>query len=179
MNTWIVFALSNFTLTFFILGICYSFISLILRHPTNSSAMVERFLVGYLLFAVGFSFLYNFVMHVFFGDMAARFIGWANSPFQYEVGYASLGFAIVAILAAGNTFHFRLAAIIGPAFFLWGAAVGHIYQIVVFHNFSPGNAGVVLWTDIFLPLVGFTLLYFSASCEKPNSSLQPPPFGGD
>ena len=29
---------------------------------------------------------YNFVMHVFFGDMAAKFIGWQNSPFQAEVG---------------------------------------------------------------------------------------------
>jgi cytosine/creatinine deaminase len=28
------------------------------------------------------SFFYNFVVHVFFGPMAAQFIGWYPSPFQ-------------------------------------------------------------------------------------------------
>ena len=55
---------------------------------------------------------------------------------------------------------FRAAAITGPAFFTWGAAAGHVYQIFAHHNFAPGNAGVVLWTDIFLPVVAYGLLYW-------------------
>ncbi len=50
---------------------------------------------------------------------------------------------------------------IGPSFFLLGAAGGHIYQIVTAHNFAPGNAGAVLWTDIFIPVIGFALLWLS------------------
>ena len=47
-------------------------------------------------------------MHVFFGEIAARFIGWADSPFQAEVGFASLGFAAIGFLAfRGDRGHAR------------------------------------------------------------------------
>jgi len=65
-----------------------------------------------------------FVMHVFFGEMSARYIGWPDSPFQFEVGTASLGFAVVGFLAAFRSFDLRLAAIFGPAVFTVGAAAG-------------------------------------------------------
>ena len=55
----------------------------------------------------------------------------------------------------------RMAAVIGPSFFLLGAAGVHIYQMITAHNFAPGNAGVVFWTDIFLPVIGFVLLWLS------------------
>lgn len=97
-------------------------------------------------------------MHVFFGDMAAAFIGWANSPFQVEVGYASLGFAAVGVLAFRGAWHTRLAAVLGPAPFLRGAGVGRALDMVRSHNFAPGNAGVIFWTDILLPVFGFALL---------------------
>jgi len=151
----ITFILSNFTLSFFLLGLLVSAVKVLVGRQSNAA---DVFLGDYILYAVGLSFLYNFVMHVFFAAMCAKFIGWANSPFQYEVGYASLGFGVVAILAHRSTFHFRLAAILGPAFFLWGAAAGHIYQYVAFHNTAPGNVGLILWTDLFLPVAGFVLL---------------------
>ncbi len=34
----------------------------------------------------------------------------------------------------------------------------HIYQMISAHNFAPGNAGVIFYTDIFLPIIGFALL---------------------
>ena len=39
----------------------------------------------YMLFAIGINNLINFIFHVLFGDIAAKFIGWENSPFQAEV----------------------------------------------------------------------------------------------
>ncbi len=51
--------------------------------------------------------------------------------------------------------------ILGPSMFLWGAAAGHIYQMLTADNFAPGNAGSVLYTDIFLPVIGFALLWLS------------------
>ncbi len=98
--------------------------------------------------------------------MAASFIGWENSPFQYEVGYASLGFAIVGIIAFKQSLGFRVAAVIGPSFFLWGAAGGHIYQMITAHNFSPGNAGIIFWTDVILPVIAFALLHQQYKQEK-------------
>ena len=111
-----------------------------------------------LFFSYGVSYFYNFIIHVFFGDMAARFIGWENSPFQTEVGFASLGFAVLGFLAFRGSRDMRLAAILGPAFFLWGAAAGHVVQMVQAHNFAPGNAGIVFYSDVLLPVISFVLL---------------------
>jgi uncharacterized protein DUF6790 len=63
-------------------------------------------------------------MHTAFGEASARFIGWEDSPFQAEVGFASLGFAAVGFLAFRRGFDLRLAAVVGPAIFLLGAAGG-------------------------------------------------------
>ncbi len=98
--------------------------------------------------------------------MAASFIGWADSPFQAEVGYASLGFAAVGLLAFKGNCIVRLAAILGPAMFLWGAAVGHIHDILATGNMAPGNAGVMLYSDILLPVIGFALLWFKCRADS-------------
>ena len=43
---------------------------------------------------------------------------------------------------------------------MWGAAVGHIYQIVAAGNFAPGNAGIMLYWDILMPILGGLLLWW-------------------
>jgi len=169
MRDAIAFALGNFTLTFFVLGLLASAIALWWTPPPRTRAVIVEALFAYfLLFSIGLSFLYNFVMHVFFGEKAARFIGWADSPFQAEVGFASLGFALVGLLAFKGSFGLRLAAIVGPACFLWGAAAGHIYQMITAHNFAPGNAGVIFYTDVLIPIVGFILLWLLRRSAAPR-----------
>jgi hypothetical protein len=153
------FLFSNFTLTLFVVGLVASLIALLRRpRPWSRATIVEALLSWFFFFSLGVSFLYNFVMHVFFSEVAASFIGWQTSPFQKEVGFASLGFAVVALLAFKGSFGMRLAALLGPAFFLWGAAAGHVVQMVEAHNYAPGNAGVIFYTDILLPIVGLALL---------------------
>lgn len=160
MGTVIRFLLENFTLSFLILGLIVSGISL-WRQPRaiTASGVVESLFSYYLLFSVGFSFFYNFVMHSFFGEIAARFIGWQQSPFQFEVGTASLGYAVVGFLAFRGSLGLRIAAVVGPSLFLLGAAAGHVYQMIVTHNFAPGNAGVIFYTDILIPITGFIFLW--------------------
>ena len=153
------FALSNFTLTLLVIGLIASAIAYAAKPaPRTRAQLIEALLSYFLLFPIGISFFYNFVMHVFFGEMTARFIGWADSPFQAEVGYASLGFAAVGFLAFRGDHGTRMAAVIGPSLFLLGAAGVHVYQMITTHNFTPGNAGVVFWTDILVPVIGFVLL---------------------
>jgi hypothetical protein len=127
--------------------------------PTRAGRAVLSY---FILCSIALSNLYNFGAHVFFGEEVARFIGWADSPFQREVGFASLGFAVVGFLAFRGSFDVRVAAIVGPACFLLGAAGGHILEILRTGNLAPGNAGVILYTDIALPLVGFTLLWLAS-----------------
>lgn len=168
MRDVIRFLLANFTLTFLLIGLIASAISLLReRKPLTAPVVVEALLFYFLMFSIGVSYLYNAVMHTVFSEMSARFIGWADSPFQLEVGFASLGFAVVGFLACWRSFDMRLAAIVGPAFFLWGAAGGHIYQMITAHNFAPGNAGVIFWSDVFLPVIGFTLLWLQHRHPRP------------
>jgi hypothetical protein len=159
METLIPLVLENFTVELLVLGIIVAGVRSALRpRPVGGAAIVEDQFAWFLFFSIGVSYFYNFVIHVFFGETAARFIGWEQSPFQAEVGFASLGFSLVGFMAFRGGLGLRAAAVVGPACFLWGAAGGHIYQMVVAHNFAPGNAGAIFWTDIILPIVGFVLL---------------------
>ena len=159
MGQIIAFVLGNFTLTFLVTGLLVAAARLLARpHPLPRGEIAEEVLAWFLFFSIGVSFFYNFVFHVFFGELAASYIGWEDSPFQAEVGYASLGFAAVGFLAFRGSWQVRLAAILGPSLFLWGAAVGHVLDMIRSQNFAPGNAGVIFWTDILLPIFGFALL---------------------
>jgi|GEM_PF-4584659 len=57
MSELLSFVLGNFTLTFLILGILASGFSLLVDRPCCRQAVAERFLAGYLFFAIGLSFL--------------------------------------------------------------------------------------------------------------------------
>jgi hypothetical protein len=174
MAIFIAFALGNFTLTFLILGLIATAISLWLkrrRSPLTTSLVVEELLAYFLLFSIGISFFYNFLFHVFFGDLAAYYIGWAQSPFQAEVGFASLGFSIIGFLAFRGGFGVRVAAVVGVSCFLLGAAGGHIYQMVTNNNFAPGNAGIIFYTDIAIPIIGFILLGLQYRLGRESSTL--------
>jgi uncharacterized protein DUF6790 len=160
MASAIRFLLENFTLTLLGLGLVASAVSLLrTTHPWTAGVVVEATFSYFILCSIALSYLYNFVVHVFFGEMAAHFIGWADSPFQREVGFASLGFAVVGFLAFRGSFDMRVAAVVGPACFLLGAAGGHILEFLKTGNRAPGNVGVVLYTDLLLPLIGFALLW--------------------
>jgi len=103
-------------------------------------------------------------------DVAAKFIGWENSPFQAEVGFASLGVGIAGVLAFKASLPFRFATLIPPWAFSLGAAGGHFYQMIVAHNFSPGNVGLVLPIDILMPIVGFVFLWLSYKHPRPGTA---------
>ncbi len=159
--------LANPSVAFFVIGLAAA-AAAIARQPAPraAAAVWDALLRWYLFFSIGAGMLYNFVLHVFFGAMSARFIGWADSPFQTEVGLASLGFATVGFLAFRGGFDVRLAAILGPACFLIGAGVGHVVQIATTGNLAPGNAGVVLYADFLLPLAGIALLLLHRRAQR-------------
>ena len=163
----VAFLAGNFTLTFLILGLALSLAAILQTpRPWTGPVVMGALFKWFLFCSIGASFLYNAVMHTLFAELAASFIGWANSPFQYEVGFASLGFAAVGFFATWGSLPLRFAAILGPALFLWGAAGGHVVQMVTSHNFAPGNAGIIFWTDLLLPVLGFVFLWYQWRTEK-------------
>ena len=168
LKTTITLVLSNFPLATLLAGVLVALAALgRAPRPVGRAVVVEKLLAWHVFFAIGVGYLYNFVCHVFFGRFTAAYIGWADSPFQVEVGTASLGFALVGFLAAFRSFDLRLAAVLGSAVFLLGAAAGHLWQMVTTHNFAPGNAGSIFYTDIAVPLFGLALLWLQHRWGRP------------
>jgi hypothetical protein len=81
-----------------------------------------------------------------------------------------LGIGIAGVIAFKASLPFRFATLIPPAVFSLGAAGGHIYQMIAAHNFSPGNVGLVLPSDILIPVVGFILLWLSYKHPKSEAA---------
>ena len=38
--------------------------------------------------------------------------------------------------------------------------------MITANNFAPGNAGLIFWTDILVPAIGFGLLYLQTRTRK-------------
>ena len=129
--------------------------------PRGRALICDRLLRWIFFFPLGLMGLWGFLGHVFFAAQAAASIGWQPSPFQFEVGMANLGIGLAAAIGAfmGNTF--RLGVNIVAAGFLWGAAAGHVRQMIDAGNFAPGNAGPIFYTDILTPLAVFILLWMT------------------
>jgi hypothetical protein len=81
---------------------------------------------------------------VFFPNIAASSIGWANSPFQYEIGVADIAIGIVAILSFWRSLEFKAAVVIYIALFSLGVAIGHLYQATEAHDYAANNFGLLL-----------------------------------
>lgn len=120
-----------------------------------------------LFYTLGIGFVYIGVMHAYFGTIVAPTIGWAPSPFEYELGWAEIGLGIVALLSLWRGFEMRLAATLIFATFSFAAAAQHISQMLSAHNFTPGNAGLILWWgDIALPIVLLALAWLSREAQE-------------
>ena len=103
---------------------------------------------------IGIGSIWAFIGHVFLANMVAAQIGWpAGSPFQFEVGIANLSYGILGILCLKFRDNFWTATVVAVSIFYWGAAYGHLLNIIQTGNLSPGNAGYALYGDFIIPLV--------------------------
>lgn len=130
------------------------------RGPRGLRVALRALMIWVFVFPLGVLSLWAFMGHVFFADRAAASIGWAPSPFQFEVGLANLGIGVAGLLAGlfYRNLGFAAATAIMAACFLGGAGVGHIVQISETGNMAAGNAGPILYTDFLTPLVLLVLI---------------------
>ncbi|MFL9827491.1 DUF6790 family protein [Rhodoplanes sp. SY1] len=126
--------------------------------PLHADVAADVLLRWILVFPVGLMGLWAALGHIAFPAQAAASIGWAPSPFQYEVGVANLGLGLAGLYAAFRGYEARLAVALVVTAFLGGAAVGHVRDIVTAGNLAPGNAGPILVTDIATPVALLLLL---------------------
>jgi hypothetical protein len=129
------------------------------RQARNTKIILEIVLAYGLAFNLGITALYAFMGHAFVPGKVAEYIGWpSGNPFQFEVAIANLSLGVLGILCLWFRGNFWLATIIASSVFGFGAAYGHIKDIILHHNYAPGNAGAPLYSDIIKPLV-FIFLY--------------------
>ncbi|RVX41462.1 hypothetical protein EDD27_4002 [Nonomuraea polychroma] len=119
--------------------------------------MVELWLLWFVA-GGGALAIFGGLMHIGpFAPQIADSIGFARSPFQWEVGWADIAVGVIGLLSIWNRGSFMTAAVIAIAILYWGDAVGHIMQWVAHDNTAPDNIWTIP-TDILQPLIAVTLL---------------------
>ncbi len=145
--------LGSFSLVMLVAAFAAAAICAGMRRGRLGGSFIERLFRWTLLLSVGVLGVYTFVFHVFFPAYSATHIGWEVSPFQFEVGIADLTVGVLGLIAFWSDFSFCVAATIAAVVWYGGDAIGHVRQMVVAHNFAPGNAGPWFWTDMLIPII--------------------------
>jgi hypothetical protein len=128
------------------------------RQPRTPERLLDLLIRWSFGVAVGAGAVFGFVGHTFEARQVAEQIGFPpGNPFQWEVAWANLGVGVVALIAARRRDFWWPTAILN-AIFLWGAAWGHIYQLVVNGNHHPYNSGAILYTDLLVPAAVLVML---------------------
>jgi hypothetical protein len=144
-----------FQVIFAILALVAASIHLAFSSDSRStkSAVANTFLFYLLFIYVGLMGLLTAYAHVFRPLETSASIGWATSPYEYEVGMADLTIGVLGILCLWFRGNFWLATAIANAVWLLGDAIGHIRQISLNNNHAANNSGIFLITEIITPLV--------------------------
>jgi len=127
--------------------------------PRTKKRVVEVFLLYFLGNQWGFVAVLSSLNHIVAPDNLAIAIGWqTGSPFQIELGFASLGLALLGVLSIWLRGLFWIAPVVGKSVFLWGAAYVHILDLIENSPLNPGRLPV-LFTDIVVPVIVISLLF--------------------
>jgi hypothetical protein len=168
--------LGNYLTSAFVLGLIVAAVQIWRLNRRTAADVSGIFLNTYLLYGIGIGQILNFAMHSFFGDYAAKTIGWAQSPFQLELAFASLGLGIAAIIVHGNRADLpgKLAIVLAVSIFGYGAAGGHIYQMIAQHDYAANNTGLLLIMDLIMSTLGIVFVIWHAIARRsgPASELR-------
>ncbi|ACK51367.1 hypothetical protein Msil_2438 [Methylocella silvestris BL2] len=159
MATIAEFVLSNFAPLLFVAA-------LLIVAFDRGKPLADRTLSWLLLLPIGLGGLWSAFFHLAFPEVAARAIGWMDSPFQFEVGMADLGIGVAGCLAFRASWGFRAAVVVISAIFFFGDSIGHLRQMIVARNFAIDNAGPVFWLDVALPVLSLIALLLSRRARK-------------
>jgi hypothetical protein len=171
MITQVITALiSNYMTTAFAIGVIVALVHVLAQPGSRTAEFVSgTFLNKFVIWAIGVAETINFVMHSVFGDYAAKTIGWAQSPFQLELAMCSLGIGVMAFILGRRTAPLigKVALVIAVAIFGFGAAGGHVYQMIDNHDYAANNVGLLLFSDIAINSIGLILVIWHAiACKR-------------
>ncbi|MFF2051829.1 DUF6790 family protein [Leifsonia sp. NPDC058194] len=157
--------IGNYMTTLFVVGLIVALVRVLAhRGPRSAEFVSGTFLNSFVIWGVGVAQTVNFVMHSVFGDYAAKTIGWAQSPFQWELAVSSLGVGVMAFILGRRMAPLigKAAVVIATVIFGLGAAGGHVYQMIANHDYAANNTGLLLISDIVINLVGLAFVIWHA-----------------
>jgi hypothetical protein len=128
--------------------------------PRTPARIVEILLLYQLVISVGIVSLFSFYGMAFMSQMVADYTNWPASPFETQVANVNLAFSVLGFLSIWIRGHFWTATIIGISVWLIGDGTQHLLDVLINHNYAPGNAGAPLFIDFLSPLVLLVLLAF-------------------
>jgi hypothetical protein len=147
-------------------------IQVIFNRGTITRARVIEIFLLYNIGVGGMITATSIIFHTLFADQTAESIGWAaGNPFQMEVGVASLAIGIVGFFGFWRR-DFWLPYIISKSIFAWGAGLVHVADILENANFSPGNAGAILYADFILPFISIALYILYHRSQADHTTMQ-------
>ncbi|WP_324192858.1 DUF6790 family protein [Nocardia transvalensis] len=151
MNEMTYLAQSAFPLIWILIAVVGALVRT--RHSPSWLAALETWQRWWAVAALGFGSLWMTISFLTVPEVMATAIGFNRTPFQFEIAFANLGLAVLGFRAASATARERITIGLGAGMFLWGAAIGHVYQWFAHGDHAPGNTGGVLVYDLLLPAV--------------------------
>ena len=141
------------------------------RGEKKASYVLRIYLLWLVAWCIGVGGFIGFAAHSLAADSIALYIGWLpGNPFQFEIAIANLAMGVLGLMCIWLDDQFWLATIISTTVFGWGAAYGHIRDIMINHNYAPGNAGAPLYMDLIAPAV-FILLFIAYKVAKKRKAV--------
>jgi hypothetical protein len=140
------------------------------RSSRGSARAIAGTYLLYLLFIyVGLMGILTAYAHVFRPIQTSASIGWATSPYEYEVGMADLAIGVLGILCISIRGNFWLATAIANAVWLLGDAAGHLREIILHNNHAKNNSGIFLLAEVITPCVILLLALYHCAAQTPQS----------
>lgn len=121
----------------------------------------ESFCRYMLLLPIGVGGLWGFLLHAFAPEYTAQKIGWAESPFQFQVAAANLGLGVAGLVAFWRSWDFAFAVTLMAVGLLMGTAFVHLFEGLFGKDYTVANVGGNLFTDLLIPtLLTLVLCYW-------------------
>jgi hypothetical protein len=162
------FAFTYYPLVSLAIGVVVSLVAITrLPQPASPARVIEALLAWFVFFNIGVSYLCNFIVHAFFGATFAQFRGWQESPLQFEVAAASLGFAATGFVAAFGTLEMRFLAVLGTCVFVLGDVYLRVRQWMGASGFALGNVEATTYAEVVILMIGLILLWMQLRFGQP------------
>lgn len=136
------------------------------KNQRTKAKISELLLLYQLVFFVGITSLVAFFGLTFLKDIVAQHNAWPMCPFAQELGNVNLAYGVLGLLSIWNRGLFWKAIVIGFSIWILSDAVNHFYDAFVHQNYSDGNVGLLVATDIFVPILLCISLFFYIRYNK-------------